>query len=415
MGQIKTLDYSEQGAFNGKIYVTLTDAFINSTLNKDNLKKDVVYKINAFSNQSCVFNIQIGSNYITSVYEYSAIKEIIRDKDKIAECEKAVYKEAEERIELYRKKGKLVHPSDILQIVNDIFGEDRVYIKESDISNFFNNYKYDIYIHFPVINITNSRKDHHVIKDLYVRFHILSSSSLADLSIIVSGTRLTISLREWESNYGHSHFSGRSPASFSDFCLGSSDFSRLIMDTKIEKTEDCWNLMFMSLENYLKWESIEGGPYRYINSIEYSRSFNGETGAPHLAKIISGIDKSRWNYLNNKLALKDSDDLYDYFDKHSELRSNSGYSQQELEHSIKSINKDLYRNTLDWKGEVLRAKVYDDSNPQSHVKLDPSVVALYHRVISEQFDLFNLKKTHNEYKQRNHKKIFGEVSSFQQA
>lgn len=403
--------YSKHSIIPSVIYITLTEEFINSKYNVDKFKLGDIYRLNAFSNDSRIFNIRLPNNNTSSVFSYDVIDEIVMDK---AQIEKSINDQSENRkkeiIDL-KEKGKLFHPSDILEIANDIFGEDRVYIPSNQIDLFLIDYKYSLYIHFPILTITNSRKEKHIIKDLYVKFDITCDSLYSSLGINMYGRRLTLSISEFESNYGHSHISGRSERDFSAFCLGSSDFARLILDTKIEKTEYAWNMMLLSLENYLKWESIEGGPYKYMNSICYGEQISESAAAPYLAEIISGMDKKHWIYSDNQLSLSSDESVYDYFNKYSKLRSVNFANKDLLEKRLKSINDSLDRYSFHWKDKDIKVSAYDDIGSQEDEQLNSSVVELYNRIICNQFNLFNLKKTKDEYKQRNHKKIFGEIST----
>lgn len=408
-----TLIRERDSVFGNDIFVILKDSFIESSRNSNHLKKDTIYKINAWSNDSSIFNMTLENGTTSSVYGYNIIKEIVKDLEKIKEYLATKNKYKVDKIEEFRKGGRLMHPDDILPIANDIFGEDRVYIKQSEIDCFDNLLSYSIYIHFPVINITNSREDKHQIKDLYVRFKIEYDYDSDHFSMILQGRRLSMSLKEWESSYGHSHLSGRGENEFREFCLGSSDFARLMMDTRIEKTEDCWTIMFMALENYLKWESIEGGPYKNIFNITYGNTISEHSAIPHLANIISGIDKKQWMYAHNKLVLKDTHDVYDYFNKYSKLRSASGYTKEDTKYKLDQIKRGTNNYNFDWKGKDIKFEIFSDDVLYEGYQLDKSVMDMYNSIIDRQFNIFNLKKTQNEYKQRNHKKIFGEVSTVQ--
>ena len=79
-------------------------------------------------------------------------------------------------------------------------------------------YPYHYYIHFPLIEITNSRNLKHIIKDLYVRFQFRSNGELYE----IDGTRATFNQAEFESGYAHSHLSSLvvSDAAWGGFCFG---------------------------------------------------------------------------------------------------------------------------------------------------------------------------------------------------
>lgn len=223
--------------------------------------------------------------------------------------------EEKEKIRIKEIFKNLVYlPEDIYKLAADIFGEDRVDIVKS--SEFITN----IIIHFPEINITNSRNQNHLIKDLYVKFNIdIKLRDFVDISKTVSkgliylfGIRQTYSLKEYESRYNHSHLSS-GISDWSRFCLGSSVFNTLIENVKITLSEEDWNLMFLSLENYLSWESIEGGPYFFIQDMKYRENISNVKIAEELNRILKDIPSDLWEFNNGLKIIPRSLDLYNFF------------------------------------------------------------------------------------------------------
>lgn len=125
----------------------------------------------------------------------------------------------------------------------------------------------NIIIHFPEIEITDGTNKH-TIKDLYVQLEIELKRDYLDLNLY--GIRGSVSSKEALSNYGHSHFCGINQK-FSSFCLGSGPLSNYKTILSGWNSED-WEYYFILLNDYLKWESIEGTPYRYIANIGKSNN-----------------------------------------------------------------------------------------------------------------------------------------------
>lgn len=136
--------------------------------------------------------------------------------------------------------------------------------------------KDEILIHFPAFTIINSRGERHDIKDLYTKLTYSHINKTFDG--YVDGTRMSITNSELNGNYAHSHLPSISKSNvgaFNGFCLGRSTLSMLLSDlatlemveNKLEDVKLRFMLVLMELENYLQWESLEGGPYRQMSNI----------------------------------------------------------------------------------------------------------------------------------------------------
>ena len=126
---------------------------------------------------------------------------------------------------------------------------------------------YHYYIHFPEIEITNSKRMKHTIYDLYVRLRFHSDGSLVD----VDGTRSTLNQAEYESGYAHSHLSSSvvSNAAWGGFCMGGSEpIGNDIGALQMGYDPTIFEALLYQLEIFLGWESLEGGPYKKIQNIK---------------------------------------------------------------------------------------------------------------------------------------------------
>lgn len=170
-----------------------------------------------------------------------------------------VYEQNRDMIE--RKVNK------IYEIAKDIFGESRVDLQRSIdvddsslVNDLFNrDYMHILLIHFPELEITNSKQERHTIEDLYIGLTISIDGSAG----IFRGIRATLEAKEVNARYGHSHLSC-GHYHFSGFCLGRGNFSDNMAILKTEYDEELWEICLTQMIFYLEWESLVGGPFHKI-------------------------------------------------------------------------------------------------------------------------------------------------------
>ena len=131
---------------------------------------------------------------------------------------------------------------------------------------------------YPEIEITNTNKEKHTIKNLVVVFSLKWDSSFKKWKINkMTGLRLTLSYLELNKLYPHSHLSSTSLTSnfksmtSSKFCLGSSTLGMSIAEYNTESDKEQSNLVLegilYTLDTYVTWESLEGVPHNYIRNL----------------------------------------------------------------------------------------------------------------------------------------------------
>lgn len=131
-------------------------------------------------------------------------------------------------------------------------------------------------IRFPEINITNSRGDSHIIRDLYIKWEL--TDELAP-SGNICGFRGLRTIAEYESGYIHSHLRSGIHRNWdeNDFCLGSDGFGELINGLNAEQVLN-WDdirAALVWLDIYVSWESLEGGPYMSMKQAVINASSSG--------------------------------------------------------------------------------------------------------------------------------------------
>lgn len=121
-----------------------------------------------------------------------------------------------------------------------------------------------VLIFFPEINITNSRGQRSVMKELYVILEL-------DYRCAVVGTmkcfRTSKTVREHASHYNHSHARKSNNAAVT-FCLGATSLETLVAGLRTDAFNQLnYELLFQQLPDYLAWESLEGGPHISISEL----------------------------------------------------------------------------------------------------------------------------------------------------
>lgn len=150
---------------------------------------------------------------------------------------------------------------------------------------------YVLTIKFPVFEIVNGNGTKHLIRDLYIKWAFKKGFVI---SKPLSGVRGLVDYVEYKSSYAHSHLPGVSYSNidsliFNTFCLGSGDFATANSEWTCDDhqfTQEAFELLLYQLDAYVKWESLQGGPYirmeniaiggrsRYLDRFETEKSFN---------------------------------------------------------------------------------------------------------------------------------------------
>lgn len=151
----------------------------------------------------------------------------------------------------------------IYSIVKEYYGEEHTDLQEISEDDWKEGSDSSyILIWFPEVEITNSREEKHTIRDLYVRLRINGEAHLGAFEMTVA----TFTNAQWMSDYAHSHLPGIT--GFTTPCLGSGPITSTITILRSEDfDETSWEILCSQIEDFVKWESVEGGPYRYMKDI----------------------------------------------------------------------------------------------------------------------------------------------------
>ena len=126
---------------------------------------------------------------------------------------------------------------------------------------------FNILIHYPEINITNSLNFKHKIQDLFILL-VIKEKKLMNMV----GFRSTFTFREIVARYTHSHIHSGIYNYGTEFCTGDSGsgfngtYNSMLYNVP---TKEQFEHFIHSLTQFLSWESIEGVPYIPLIRVDY--------------------------------------------------------------------------------------------------------------------------------------------------
>lgn len=133
------------------------------------------------------------------------------------------------------------------------------------------------------LTIINKDGLSHDMKDLYVRTGCFFTSDGRMMTQTIRGNRLTLFSKEIDAGYRHSHLPSMDRPSEdqvdynvfsigSTFCIGdSSDLPTVMADMDIEFEPEKFELYLYTIDAMVAYESLEGGPHIYMNSMAARR------------------------------------------------------------------------------------------------------------------------------------------------
>ena len=253
------------------------------------------------------------------------------------------------------------------------------------------NEKDEILIHFPKIKMTNSKGLQHDITNMYAMLRYQHINKM--FSGTLRGARSTRTGSEQTNSYIHSHLPSTGLCNFGSFCLGSSTLGMLLSDLATiqptpERLEDLklrFMLVLMEIENYLGWESVEGGPYKYMKDIAMgSLSMNLSSTYGRIAERIMDEIYPEFKRDNNLLFKFNKKGLIDIVknhnfllliskycpEKHLVYRSSTGRFYSEKSETRVKLGKVVDGTTFNFKGETIigeivsEVKIYEESEKE---------------------------------------------------
>lgn len=241
-------------------------------------------------------------------------------------------------------------------------------------------------IHFPEVTITNTNRQSHNIKDLFIA---LQFNGMGQVSMDILGTRSTYSELEVIGNYVHSHLPSMDfkkedgPLSYTKFCKGSSG-AIISCLSFYNATKDLGNLLSIlyHLNTTANHESIEGGPHYRMEDLQAKE---GLAKAPDLSNkeavwhgIRNGLPTDAlvldWKYSNGNYTIVDNDKLNDFCVAYTKLSrvgkewlvmksSNGNYYKATTSLTFNRSNYPEYANFVPFRGQKYVFSVYKQQGP----------------------------------------------------
>ena len=152
-------------------------------------------------------------------------------------------------------------------------------------------------IYFPEIEITNQFDEKYTITDLYFSWDYgFMSSKYVIINYKLKGKRSSFTEKEYYYKYNHSHLSGwnKQTQQESNYCMGDSSFGENMKDLILGYNPLLFEALLYDLNNLIRWESYEGGAYKYFKDIDniYISNANIVGNSILHQDYISFIDKN---------------------------------------------------------------------------------------------------------------------------
>tara|TARA_R110000823_G_scaffold97346_5_gene211529 strand:+ start:125 stop:1813 length:1689 start_codon:yes stop_codon:yes gene_type:complete len=332
----------------------------------------------------------------------------------------------------------------IKEIAEAIYpGETNLILKKDCSSTFVrfdDNYQFGAFfcillVRFPSFTIVNKENHTHSISDLYVAIPFKCTESevgntgiwvdtLQTASSNIYGCRGTMTTSEHKSGYRHSHLGSAKSTynKFSKFCLGGgSSIAMSLAELSNNFSVDRFELFLYELSAYVKYESIEGGPYIRMANIKNLGNTNSH----------SSLDCTKeYQQLFRQISLNNTDSSkqeivlpieYDHLKNQYVLNTNNETFLQELGKLtvlpfVKDVNgtlipfstanisytkemvDSLSHNMLKIEGRIIKFKIKDHETEDSIEQVlypSPTLTEVVKEKLEQEINLFyTLKQTY---------------------
>lgn len=310
----------------------------------------------------------------------------------------------------YKKMVKFAENiSKILSILRSTFDDDNLDIKLCE-----DRLTIGVIIKFPKVRVSNSSGLYHDIYNFYVRFAISIDPNYELVRIFdLSGLKTDFTKSEILNDYIHSHINWGKDEKiyFRQFCMGDGEFadnySYLSRDHRLLNDEliNIFDFFQFSIEAFISWESIEGGPHRYISNLgKYSIINANSTISVNSSKCLK-IEDEVFLEIDNNNAISnvevingdafiviDKETILESANKHSRLL-NKVYHRDGVYYKMNQVEEErsytLSVNRIYFKGSRLSAKeiVQEDSFSftEEDKIVDPRAVNFIYKRLNNKF------------------------------
>lgn len=148
---------------------------------------------------------------------------------------------------------------------------------------------HQVYVHFPLVKITNERGQFTYVKDLFTRTSFWSSGIMEE-RIQINRSHYTYA--HFINNYMHSHVCDIPTTNFEQFqycCLGSGPINETIANLQEEYSEAQWIQYCWDMAKYVTVESIEGRPYHLLSRCNSSMEKGQEIKLTNLSLTLGSF------------------------------------------------------------------------------------------------------------------------------
>ncbi|MGL5753252.1 MAG: hypothetical protein ACRCXT_22100 [Paraclostridium sp.] len=274
--------------------------------------------------------------------------------------------------------------------------------------------------YLPKVTITNSVGSTHDMLDVYLRFGFWNNKLY---SVEIARGTLTLSEIRSVNSYIFSHVSSHESYAckwYDSFCYGNNTpLSKLVGSFKMGNTVEFTEL-FILFNEYLKWESLEGKPYRYINDVQkvvlgktvnmYSSTIMSlpqvkNVYLPAIADIIPNLSYTITDLGKNKFSTKLTPESINLIDTTlssigTDLYHTDGqysYENVDMEDILKRYNNNRVKSQVIFNGETVKGKVVagelsNTSTPKIHRAILNRIVSEVETALTDSFNQFKLNQ-----------------------
>ena len=174
---------------------------------------------------------------------------------------------------IYDSIARQMH--EILDVFTEQFGADNVDCNFKTWDEFADDLSKNLVINpnitvwFPKVKVTNEFGKSIKIQDLYVKTTIRNNAGTLELDSVTM-IRSTFPYNQFKAGYVHSHLPSwniNCPEEWKAPCFGNGPIRNTINTLQHSYNRDIWGLYVYELSKYVTVESVKGGPYRTLDSV----------------------------------------------------------------------------------------------------------------------------------------------------
>lgn len=264
------------------------------------------------------------------------------------------------------REGFWRNPNNVLGYFNvsDNHDEDEIMFLKAQLTSMFDSLddvyhnRWDCYcdsgmlfflIEFPEIEIINRNNARHTLLDVFVCLSFtIDTNEEGDpqfLAHSIGLTRATLTKSEADAGYYHSHVPSRRPHQtecfhLGQFCLGTGDFPNTF-NTLVSEVyhSDNFMLFILSIESFVAYESLEGGPHIRMSSIGTGNAFRRRQPYNEVVDIIYKEIISpdiNFNIVNNQFRVINDEQFERYI--HGIILEYAKYDPRIYDYLVKTVN-----------------------------------------------------------------------------